>query len=91
MNWKAIHGVIGGFLIFSGLAETIYQLINWDSDYREGWRWALKFAKNIAISIVGISLVMEWRKNRDGELMTDAEEKQVYQEWQDKKEDNSTS
>jgi len=23
--------------------------------------------------------------------MTDAEEKQVYQEWQDKKEDNSTS
>lgn len=91
MKGKAMWGILGGFLFFSGAADTIYQLINWDSDYREGWRWALKFAKNIAISIVGISLVMEWRKNRDGELMTDAEEKQVYQEWQDKKEDNSIS
>ena len=91
MNWKAFWGILGGLLFFSGAADTIDQLINWNSDYGEGWRWALKFAKNIAISIVGISLVMEWRKNRDGELMTDAEEKQVYQEWQDKKEDNSTS
>jgi len=47
----------------------------------------LKFAKNIAISIVGISLVMEWRKNRDGELMTDEEEKQVWEEFQGKEEE----
>ena len=77
MNWKAIHGVIGGFLIFSGLAETIYQLINWDSDYFE-------LAKSIIWVLFGISLVTEWRKNRDGELMTDAEEKQVWEEFQGK-------
>ena len=33
----------------------------------------------------------EQTKEEDGELMTDEEEKQVYQEWQDEKEDNSTS
>ncbi len=77
MNWKAIHGVIGGFLIFSGLAETIYQLINWDSDYFE-------LAKSIIWVLFGISLVTEWRKKRDGELMTDAEEKQVWEEFQGK-------
>ena len=67
MNWKAIHGVIGGFLIFSGLAETIYQLINLDSDYFE-------LAKSIVLVLFGRSLVTEWRINRDGELMTDEEE-----------------
>ena len=84
MNWKAIWGVLGGIIFIIYLGGTIYQLLNWDGKY-----WEL--VMNIAFAIVGLSLVMEWRKNRDGELMTDAEEKQVYQEWQDKKEDNSTS
>ena len=81
MKWKAIHGIIGGFLIFSGLAETIYQLINWDSDYFE-------LAKSIIWVLFGISLVTEWRKKRDGELMTDAEEKQVWEEFQGKVEED---
>ena len=81
MNWK---GKLGGFLSIIYTASTIYQLINWDNEY-----WDL--VMNITFAILGLSMVMEWRKNRDGELMTDAEEKQVYQEWQDKKEDNSIS
>ena len=81
-------GILGGFLFFSGAASTIYQYINWDSDYREGWRWALKFAKNIAYSIFGILLVMEWKNNRDEELLTDKEEKQVWKEFQGKVEDD---
>ena len=84
MNWKAFWGIVGLFVFIIYVASTIYQLINWDNEY-----WEL--IKNIVFCIVGLSLFMEWRKNRDGELMTDAEEKQVYQEWQDKKEDNSTS
>ena len=84
MNWKAIWGVLGGIIFIISIGGTIYQLINWDNEY-----WELFM--NITFAIVGLSLVMEWRKNRDGELMTDAEEKQVYQEWQDKKEDNSIS
>jgi hypothetical protein len=84
MNWKAFWGILGLFVFIIYVAYTIYQLINWDGVY-----WEL--IKNIVFCIVGLSLFMEWRKNRDGELMTDAEEKQVYQEWQDKKEDNSTS
>jgi len=84
MNWKALKGLLGLFVFIIYVAYTIYQLINWDNDY-------LELSKNIAFAIVGLALFMEWRKNRDGELMTDAEEKQVYQEWQDKKEDNSTS
>ena len=84
MNWKAFWGILGLSIFIIYVASTIYQLINWDGVY-----WEL--IKNIVFCIVGLSLFMEWRKNRDGELMTDAEEKQVYQEWQDKKEDNSTS
>ena len=84
MNWKALKGLLGLFVFIIYVAYTIYQLINWDNDY-------LELSKNIAFAIVGLALFMEWKKNRDGELMTDAEEKQVYQEWQDKKEDNSTS
>jgi hypothetical protein len=84
MNWKAFWGILGLSVFIIYVASTIYQLINWDGVY-----WEL--IKNIVFCIVGLSLFMEWRKNRDGELMTDAEEKQVYQEWQDKKEDNSTS
>ena len=84
MNWKAFWGILGLSVFIIYVASTIYQLINWDGLY-----WEL--IKNIVFCIVGLSLFMEWRKNRDGELMTDAEEKQVYQEWQDKKEDNSTS
>ena len=84
MNWKAFWGILGLSVFIIYVASTIYQLINWDGVY-----W--KLIKNIVFCIVGLSLLMEWRKNRDGELMTDAEEKQVYQEWQDKKEDNSTS
>ena len=87
MNWKTIHGVIGGFLIFSGLAETIYQLINWDSDYFE-------LAKSIVWVLFGISLVTEWIKNRDGDLTTDEEPKPSdhWKQYQKPKEDeNSTS
>ena len=68
MTGKAILEIIGGFLFFSGVADTIYQLINWDSDYFE-------LAKNIVLVLFGISLVTEWRKNRDGELMTDEQDK----------------
>ena len=84
MIWKAFWGILGLSILIIYVASTIYQLLNWDGVY-----WVL--IKNIVFCIVGLSLFMEWRKNRDGELMTDAEEKQVYQEWQDKKEDNSTS
>ena len=75
MNWKKIWGIIGLFVTISYGASTIYQLINWDNDY-----WEL--IQNIAFTIIGISLVMDWRKNRDGELMTDE---------QDKKEDNDSA
>ena len=81
MNWKAIWGVLGGIIFIIYVGGTIYQLINWDNDYRE-------LIKNIVFAIVGFSGFMNWRKNNgDGELMTDEEEKQVYQEWQDKKAD----
>ena len=84
MNWRLFWGILGLSVFIIYVASTIHQLINWDGVY-----WEL--IKNIVFCIVGLSLFMDWRKNRDGELMTDAEEKQVYQEWQDKKEDNSTS
>ena len=85
MNWKAIWGVLGGIIFIIYVGETIYQLINWDNDYRD-------FFKNIVFAIVGFSGFMNWRKNNeDGELMTDEEEKQVYQEWQDKKENKDGS
>ena len=80
MNWKAIWGVLGGIIFIIYVGGTIYQLINWDNDYRE-------LIKNIVFAIVGFSGFMNWRKNNgDGKLMTDEEEKQVYEEWQDKKE-----
>ena len=67
MNWKAIWGVLGGIVFIIYVGGTIYQLINWDNEY-----WEL--VMNIAFAIVGLSLVMEWRKNRDGELLTDEED-----------------
>ena len=66
MNWKAFWGILGLFVFIIYVASTIYQLINWDNEY-----WEL--VKNIAFAIVGLSLVMEWRKNLDGKLMTDEE------------------
>ena len=85
MNWKAIWGVLGGIIFIISVDETFYQLINWDNDYRE-------LIKNFAFAVVGLSGFMNWRKNnRDGELLTDEEEKQLYQEWQDKKEDEDST
>ena len=55
MNWKALKGLLGLFVFIIYVAYTIYQLINWDNEY-----WEL--VKNIAFAIVGLSLVMEWRK-----------------------------
>ena len=77
MNWKVI---LGGFLSITSLMYIIYELLNWDGEFYE-------VGRNIIIAILGISMVIEGRKNRDDELMTDVEEKQVYQEWQDKKEE----
>ena len=81
MNWK---GKLGAFILIIYAASTIYQLINWDGVY-----WVL--IKNIVFCIVGLSLFMEWRKNRDGELMTDEEEKQAWEQYQDKIEENNDS
>ena len=67
MNWKAFWGILGLFVFIIYVAYTIYQLINWDNDY-------LELSKNIAFAIVGLALFMEWKKNRDGELMKDEEE-----------------
>ena len=67
MNWKALKGLLGLFVFIIYVAYTIYQLINWDNDY-------LELSKNIAFTIVGLALFMEWKKNRDGELMKDEEE-----------------
>ena len=67
MNWKAIKGVLGGIVFIIYVGGTIYQLINWDNEYWE-------FFMNITFAIVGLSLVMEWRKNRDGELLTEEED-----------------
>ena len=68
MNWKAILGVLCGIIFIISVGGTIYQLINWDNEY-----WEL--VMNIVYAIVGLSLVMEWKKNRDGELMTDEDDK----------------
>ena len=83
MNWKAFWGILGLSVFIIYVASTIYQLINWDGVY-----WEL--IKNIVFCIVGLSLFMEWRKKRDGELLTDEEEKQVWEEFQSKedKDDN---
>ena len=74
MNWKALKGLLGLFVFIIYVAYTIYQLINWDNDY-------LELSKNIAFAIVGLALFMEWKKNRDGELMKDEEEKQAWEDF----------
>ena len=78
MNWKVI---LGGFLSITSLMYIIYELLNWDGEFYE-------VGRNIIIAILGISMVIEGRKNRDGQLMTDEEEKQVWEEFQGKVEDN---
>ena len=67
MNWKAFWGILGLFVFIISTGGIIYQLINWDNEY-----WEL--VMNIVYSIVGLSLAMEWRKTRDGELMVEEEE-----------------
>ena len=75
MNWKAIWGVLGGIIFIISVGGTIYQLINWDNEY-----WEL--VMNITFAIAGLSCFMNWRKNNgDGELMTDEEEKQVWEDF----------
>jgi len=78
MNWKVI---LGGFLSITSLMYIIYELLNWDGEFYE-------VGRNIIIAILGISMVIEGRKNRDDELMTDVEEKQVSEEFQGKVEEN---
>ena len=58
----------------------------------EDMRWSS--ALGFAFIALGIAMRIKdsyTEDSEEGELMTDAEEKQVYQEWQDKKEDNSIS
>ena len=78
MNWKVI---LGGFLFITSLMYIIYELLNWDGEFYE-------VGRNIIIAILGISMVIEGRKNRDDELMTDVEEKQVSEEFQGKVEED---
>ena len=78
MNWKVI---LGGFLSITSLMYIIYELLNWDGELYE-------VGRNIIIAILGISMVIEGRKNRDDELMTDVEEKQVSEEFQGKVEED---
>ena len=78
MNWKVI---LGGFLSITSLMYIIYELLNWDGEFYE-------LGRNIIIAILGISMVIEGRKNRDDELMTDVEEKQVSEEFQGKVEED---
>ena len=78
MNWKVI---LGGFLSITSLMYIIYELLNWDGEFYE-------VGRNIIIAILGISMVIEGRKNRNDELMTDVEEKQVSEEFQGKVEED---
>ena len=78
MNWKVI---LGGFLSITSLMYIIYELLNWDGEFYE-------VGRNIIFAILGISMVIEGRKNRDDELMTDVEEKQVSEEFQGKVEED---
>jgi len=78
MNWKVI---LGGFVSITSLMYIIYELLNWDGEFYE-------VGRNIIIAILGISMVIEGRKNRDDELMTDVEEKQVSEEFQGKVEED---
>ena len=66
MNWKALKGLLGLFVFIIYVAYTIYQLINWDGEFYE-------LGRNITFAIIGLALFMEWKKNRDGELMKDKE------------------
>ena len=63
MNWKVI---LGGFLSITSLMYIIYELLNWDGEFYE-------LGRNITFAIIGLALFMEWKKNRDGELMKDKE------------------
>ena len=78
MNWKVI---LGGFVSITSLMYIIYELLNWDGEFYE-------VGRNITFAIIGISMVIEGRKNRDDELMTDVEEKQVSEEFQGKVEED---
>ena len=52
MNWKEI---LGGIISIIYIMSTIYQLLNWDSEY-----WDL--VGNITFAILGLSMVIEGRK-----------------------------
>ena len=78
MNWKVI---LGGFVSIIYLMYIIYDLINWDGQFYE-------LGRNITFAIIGISMVIEGRKNRNDELMTGVEEKQVSEEFQGKVEED---
>ena len=78
MNWKVI---LGGFLSITSLMYIIYELLNWDGEFYE-------VGRNIIIAILGISMVIEGRKNCNDELMTAVEEKQVSEEFQGKVEED---
>ena len=79
MNWKVI---LGGFLFITSLMYIIYELLNWDGEFYE-------VGRNIIIAILGISMIIEGRKNRNDELMADVEEKQVSEEFQSKEDENT--
>ena len=66
MNWKALKGLLGLFVFIIYVAYTIYQLINWYGEFYE-------LGRNITFAIIGLALFMEWKINRDGELMKDEE------------------
>jgi len=79
MNWK---GKLGAFLLIIYAASTMYQLINWDNEY-----W--KLVMNITFAILGLSMVIEDKKIRDGELIIDKETKPSdnWKQYQKPKED----
>ena len=52
MNWKEI---LGGIISIIYIMSTIFQLLNWDSEY-----WDL--VGNITFAILGLSMVIEGRK-----------------------------
>ena len=75
MSWKAFSIVLGGIVFFIGAAETIHELIYWDNEYRE-------LILAICKIVIGLSLYRNGRKESNGELMTDE---------QDKKEDKDST
>ncbi len=85
MNWKAILGVLCGIIFIISVVGSIYQLVNWDNEY-----WDL--VMNFVFAILGLYGFMNWRnKNEDGELLTDEEEKKVWEEFQRKMEEDKGS